>query len=296
MITFADGNPAIKLAGSRLVQQCQSIELFTKCIVIDDFILELLSDGETKLTRFIKENERGHGFWAWKSFVIASALDGKFGKFDGVFYTDAGTEILNNGITRMKFRRLMKKTHKLGVVTFLTNGIEEKFTKKSVLSLLIDVKQRETYQREATTIFVSSLNSAGPAIIREWDRLAKGDNFSQLSDFLSKDESPLFIDHRHDQSLLSIVLKNANVKSSQINCPTYHNGRITTFQRLLFNSWPIWQIRNRSGTSVLSRWQGSNVLAFLFLPCFCLRKYLLAASRILTKLKFWLTKRLRTRS
>jgi hypothetical protein len=190
----------------------------------------------------------------------------------------------------------MKKTHKLGVLTFLTNGIEEKFTKKSVLSLLVDVKQRRTYQREATTIFVSTINSAGPAIIREWDRLATYRNFSQLSDLLSKDESSIFVDHRHDQSLLSIVLKNANVESLQMNCPSYHNGRITTIQRLIFNSWPIWPIRNRSGTTELARWQESNVLALLLLPCFYLRKYLLGASRILTKLKFWSTKRLRTKS
>ena len=274
------------------MSQAERSGLFARCMVVNDELLYEIFPDNSSLRALIAEAPRGHGLWAWKSIILSSAANGAFGKFNGIFYTDAGTELVTNLIARQRLKKLFSAATAQGIVTFQTNSLEYSYSKRAVLDLLVSRVERQTPQREATTIIVSLDDERAIELVHEWNRLCILNNFELLRDPVTPQESLDFIDHRHDQSILSILLKNWNIPSEQPNTPTYHNFHISLLQRLIYLTWPIWPIRNRCGVSQIKSWQNSIVISLIAEPLFRFRVVILRVTRLLTKIKFWILKRL----
>jgi hypothetical protein len=67
-------------------------------------------------------------------------------------------------------------------------------------------------------------------------------------------EDPLFVDHRHDQSVLSLLYKKLGLKPFQI---VYQKN----FGSIRNSMQPLWLSRNRTGDSVLKPIVNSNITA-----------------------------------
>jgi hypothetical protein len=139
---------------------------------------------------------------------------------DIVHYLDSGCWLNSAGLERMKDYVEMCNSANNGIVAFQVpeHPIEElewyrlpekRWTKRYVLEkfgVYNNTEVMESNQIEATTLFIKK-NSESMRIIKEWRDLFIAD-VKMINDAPSDSiEHPEFIEHRHDQSVLSLLLK-----------------------------------------------------------------------------------------
>ena len=286
MLTFAAGSDEMRGAGKRLVNQAMNSGLFAKALLItDEDLFDFNEDGE-KLKLFITNNERGYGLFAWKSYILNLAMQGYFGKYDGVFYADAGCELLWNKKSLNYFKGLMEQTKASGILTFTTPIPELFVTKKDVLALLDNQDHVYSPQIEATVIFVNPHSDSAIEIVRKWWALSSFDDFKYLADPTGVLEIDDFIDHRHDQSVLSILLKNYGIVALPESTPRYSRKNISLLHYLVFTPWPIWAIRNRTSVTKLRHWQTNSLISALLNPFYQHRLLIFRIRKFIIHLKF----------
>jgi len=263
-VTFADGNEEIISAGKRLINQCNQSTIFASASAYDRSYFENLLD-ETIIEIMSPEN-RGFGYWLWKPLLIQQLLATEIKENEVLIYSDSGTELNLNIVSSSRLQKFVAETQEQPILAFSTHEPEFKFTKKKCLEILVNVSDTETFQVEATTIVVRNCLESR-TFINNWVSIASSDNLSFIDDSLG-DENPGFVDHRHDQSIFSILYKNSEFKAYQLKSPEYSENpkKVSLFQSLAFNGFAIWPIRNRSGYSILKPWQTNSFIAFLTRP------------------------------
>ena len=157
----------------------------------------------------ILTQKRGAGYWLWKPYIILQTLnmvkDG-----DVVFYSDSGAEF----ITTME--PLLNLIQEKEIVGFKMAGQhkEKQYTRKAVIEKLglnpFEVGSED--QDMASFIGVKKTANSGEAenIIGTWLKYCQDPELIMDQPHHS-DEFGEFIDHRHDQSLWSLVSKMHNV-------------------------------------------------------------------------------------
>lgn len=166
---------------------------------------------------------RGYYWWTWKPYIIYKTLcemeDG-----DILFYCDAGMKINNNINTIQKFIELFELVSnddkcKTGIATFITTGnknerLEYMYNTLSVFehfNVQNDENITHTQQIQAGVNIIYKTNKS-MEIIRKWYETAV--NYTELfvcdkrvyPKFNTK-LLPGFRDHRHDQSIWSVLVK-----------------------------------------------------------------------------------------
>ena len=165
---------------------------------IDTYFQQLHSD--------IFASSRGAGYWIWKPFVIYKTLlqlkDG-----DILMYSDVATEFI------APLAPLFELTETQDIVPFTTGIPEFLYTKRDsfVLMGLDDPKFSQSGQVLASFILfrrsIFSLNFVAEWLTYASDRriLTDDSNVMNISNY------PDFKDHRHDQSVLSLLIKKWNI-------------------------------------------------------------------------------------
>lgn len=180
------------------------------------------TDSIIKQTDFYKENKdildlkRGAGYWLWKPYIIKQALMGA--KENDVFvYLDSGDWI--SSTFREYINRKMSDHDVLLTEGGFTNG---QYTKYDVLSEMNAKGDHyiNAIQVEAGIIIIRKTERT-VNLISEWLRWCLMPGL--ITDEPSKKHLPEFIEHRHDQSILSILqvkygLNKSNEIRQYINC------------------------------------------------------------------------------
>lgn len=265
--SFADGSQSIKNAGKRIASQASSSGMFHKIIVFDKTSLEKLLPIDQNQSSIMTSKIHGFGYFSWKPTLLKGLLEEKIPENAILVYCDSGTELVVNTFAKKKFLKLVYKLDNQPVVAFHTKFPEFKYTKSLCLSLLDDIEQRQTNQIEATTILLRNCAEAR-MFISKWYEFALKENFMYIDNNLDN-EIEGFIEHRWDQSIFSVLYKNAGYKSLQMRQVfgyLHENTNLTLFRRFRFNSFFLWQIRNRTGESILKRYQSNTLVSFIFLP------------------------------
>ena len=294
LATFADGNSEIIAAGERLIRQASQSDLFSSTVSYNKAFLEDFLD--RSVIDLMSTRHRGFGYWVWKPLLIKQLLRDVVKENEILVYTDAGTELNFNVISSIRFRKVASKTEVQPVLAFRTKEPEFRFTKRKCLEILNNEFEIYTNQIEATTLFVRNVD-ASRKFVDEWVNIGISQNFSLIDDSLS-DEVPEFIDHRHDQSIFSILYKNFGFTSYHLKSPEYSDNpkRISNFQRWAFNGFAIWSIRNRSGYTILKPWQKGPFVAILSMPFYWINKPHYVLIRLSKKVYFFVTSRIRVDS
>lgn len=164
--------------------------------------------------KHILTQERGGGYWLWKGYIIRDALnlvkDG-----DYVFYVDSGNTVIDN--PQPLFDLVDKE--KSGILLFenrdgthndkeVKGGIWQNymFTKYDCFKLMdcLDEKYTHGNQIDASYILVKKNNFA-VSFFEEYLNYCQDEHV--ITDTANKygDNFPGFRDHRHDQSILSLL-------------------------------------------------------------------------------------------
>ena len=203
LINYADG--AFK--ESRRRNSLSGIEAGFDAIIqytIKDIDSLFLTKNKKILTQ-----KRGAGYWLWKPYLIFQTLK-NVKEGDVVFYADSGSEFIK------PMKPIFELIKENDVVGFKLSGNhkEKQYTRKAVIERVWansdDVA--DTNQDMASFIGVkkTSNTESKDGVIGRWLDLCQDPELI-MDQPRSSDEFEGFIDHRHDQSLWSLISKFHNV-------------------------------------------------------------------------------------
>lgn len=171
-----------------------------------------------KETEFYKENmsifshSRGYGFWLWKPFIIKDLLD-KTNSGDMVVYLDAGSD---KNINSNIFRYIDICKNNSGFFFVKSHHSNGRFIKRDCyhyMDMDTDAARQSEMVHAAFMIFEN--NDFVKNIVKEWlgfcsDRRILTDDGNRCG----LEDHPEFEDHRHDQSVISLLKLKYGIKDS----------------------------------------------------------------------------------
>lgn len=192
-------------AGNRIINQAKSLDLFDKFDLYNADDLKKDKDFWDRHGKFIENNKRGYGYWIWKSYLIDKTMD-KLNDGDILLYCDIGCEIIKNEKRYLlEYIEAVKKYKILAHALYITN--EYAFTKMDLILKLGMTNYNEVYFCQIESgIILLEVNNITRKIIKQWYELC--------CDYHNIDDTPsinpnvnFFWEHRHDQSVFSLLLK-----------------------------------------------------------------------------------------
>jgi len=210
-ITFGAGEKCYNDAGKRLIEQAKSVDLFDEVKFFTD--IDLRSDPYfwPKHGEFIQKNRRGYGYWLWKSYIIKKTMESMS---DGeiLLYLDCGCEIGAMHKTKLtEYFEHVKTDLLIGTWTQV-----EKYWNKQDLLLHLNITDAQHLN--------SPQRQGGAVLYYVCDRTREFVNmwYNTCCDYHMIDDTPsiaanpqYFREHRHDQSVFSLLVKKYNLVCSK---------------------------------------------------------------------------------
>lgn len=174
---------------------------------------------------FIERSGRGRGYWIWKPHIILHALslmdDGEI-----LVYADAGCSIKVSGAERFNKYLEILRTDRNGIFAFSSEHPIYKWTKMSTIKAL-DGDAIMTMNGVIGTALIIRKCTTSVRIIQQW--MDACERYELVDDSPSVlPNHPEFKDHRHDQAILSLILR--------------REGCYTTLDNETW-TWPHWDGR-----------------------------------------------------
>lgn len=223
-LTFADSRLSRSLA--RLRSEAEQLGVFDQIYALDEAALD--EPFKRKYQNFLRADVRGYGYWCWKPQVIKQTLDRlSFG--DILLYTDVGCEFNQLGIDRLRDYFQIVSQSKTGILAFqavppelplvydgraLPDLTERLWTKGDVFDYFSVRSNEEIVNTPSygAGIIVLQKSLISMNFIDLWIK-AIDYSFNLLDDSPSVSKNlDGFIEHRHDQSIFSIMCKLHNVE------------------------------------------------------------------------------------
>ncbi len=200
----------------RIESEAYNLQVFTNVWCLDESLLDNIF--YTTHKTFIEQNPRGYGYWIWKPQVILQALinthDEQF-----VVYADTGCTIQNTGKHKLyEYIKLLENDDK-GILAFdIQPFLESEYSKMDTINQIFKHDSNidditNSYQRTAMVIILKNTKIA-MNFIKEWLDLCVFENYHFVDDSPSLlTNSHCFVEHRHDQSIFSLLTKKYNIKT-----------------------------------------------------------------------------------
>jgi hypothetical protein len=241
-LTFGDGSPELRGAASRLRQQARHTDLFqsihahTLLTIKDQFPEFWLAHSQ-----FLLSNKRGLGYWLWKPFLISEALKA-LPENDFLMYADAGCELFP-GRNMEILNVLPSEPPMIMTVTRLEGFTVQEWTNSYTLRRIAgpDAPRCMPLEQIQSGFLIISSTAESRALMQHWVDCCLLDEYACLVDRPDEDESPSFVEHRYEQSVLTLVLY---LRASE--------GEIKFLSANLLNEpggFPFWTVRNRTRVS-----------------------------------------------
>jgi len=248
MLTAGLGAVEMEAAANRILESASNgFDFLDAFAIVGDNLNEFAPQTIQKYGDFLSIKHKGYGYFAWKSELVLSALSGKMGPYEGVIWVDAGCEVTLNKLSINRLKGFMEIAERDGVFVFSLNYPEHKYTKAELLNQFPGVDSR-SLQIQATWFLATK--EKGTKLIKAWhDSVQEG--ISQVDLTYNLNQSAEFVEHRFDQSVLSLTLKNFGIQPS-IYIPPSGRGFLSTFT-LRGITHPIWSSRNRYGKTIKSK-------------------------------------------
>jgi len=213
-------SPSLNLSANRFLSEAKKLELYKK---IKIFGKKDLSD-EIKLRiqnfKYPIINMRLYGYACWKPYVVKKFFE-QIPNNSILQYTDIGCHLNIKGVERLKeYIEICDKKnvlvfqyrnpdwkHKFNQLKF-QKYYEYEYNKADTwLSMGVGENSRILYSEQIWSgCFFIKKNKIGKQIIDEWIRFSKQDHLINDDDSKSKNHAS-FKEHRHDQSIFSLICK-----------------------------------------------------------------------------------------
>lgn len=221
MITFGSHDNYID-AGERLIHQSNSLNIFDESIL---YTPENLGPDFDIHKEFINENKRGYGYWLWKPFIIKKTMD-TMQNDDILLYLDCGCELDPRNKNLINCINIVKTDKIMGTYA----PIEKDWCKMDLIEKL-NATDVFSPQRQAGAILFLVCDETRN-LVNEW--------YTTGCDYHNIDDSPSilenmngFKEHRHDQSIYSLLTKKYNIYSNHdLGCAIYYNRNKTGISKL----------------------------------------------------------------
>ncbi len=223
-ITFGADHPAGQYylssddyiaAIKRLGEQAESLDLFDKIILYTDTHLKNDQLFWDKHGKFISNNKRGYGYWIWKPYIIGKTM-AAMEHGDILTYIDAGCEIDIN--KKNILNNHFEHANRDYIVGSLTDHCEKNYNKMDLV-LRMDMREHYkyhnwSYRQRQSGLLMFLVNDDTKKIVREWYEIAC--DYHMLDDTPSVNENiHSFNEHRHDQSIFSLLVKKYDIFSEE---------------------------------------------------------------------------------
>lgn len=260
-LTFGAPNKNFHEAVNRLCIQANNTNLFNNIDGLTE--KDLMNDKKFWQTygEFIKTNKRGYGYWIWKPHIIKKALE-KMNDGDILLYMDCGCEL--NYLAKNKIEEYFELAKTKKILATISGHSECKYTKMDLIKFLqmendVDLLKKTQYQ---TNCIIMCKCDDVVKIINEWHSICS-EHHNLINDTPSNNKNfDEFVDHRHDQSVFSLLVKKYKYENINID-PTWTSNfnDVNTFITQTIN-WPFWVSRNKAGPSILDNIiKNSNITA-----------------------------------
>lgn len=207
VITFATG---------RYVSSSIELEKHLKTIGIKDFTV--FSDTDIPMAFAMKhkeifQNARGYGYWLWKPYIILQELK-KLKAGDVLMYIDSAD------IPQKKFFDYLKEHMNTNDILLLNRGYRHGSWTKADCFVLMgcnDSNYKDKVQLEAGLLCFRNTRES-IELVTEWLKWCT--NYQAVSDAPNKcgvANDSGFVDHRHDQSILTNIVLRRGIVSVNLN-------------------------------------------------------------------------------
>jgi hypothetical protein len=190
-----------------------------------------------KKNRHILRKSTGNGYWLWKPYFILKVLE-TISVDDVLIYSDSGIEFV--GSVKPLIKLLDRSKH--SILCFSLHGEifkEENWTKRDAFVLMNceGYKYTKTLQRNSSFI-VMKKSEESINFVREWLLYCQDRNIVMGNQNLFGFPNPIgFIDHRHDQSVFSLLTKKYKIPSyrdpSQYGLPFKKEDKKSRYRQII---------------------------------------------------------------
>lgn len=236
-VTFGDSN-GFKRSIVRIASEAKQMGVFTNIWACNEHALDQRFRQQHKA--FMVNNKRGYGYYIWKPQIILQCLR-KTAPGATLVYADCGCELSPTGKPRLLQYIDMARNDSKGLLAFQMGHPEKDWTK---MDTILRVFPTPTEQLLNSGQILGGINvwihrPETIAFLEEWVAICVEDGYHHVSDAPSRGarNAPSFREHRHDQSVFSLLCKKYGVTA--ITDETYdpHSWR----QR----GWPVHASRLR---------------------------------------------------
>lgn len=165
-----------------------------------------LDENFKQKNKVILDSKRGGGYWLWKPYIILDMLN-KIENGDYLIYMDSGAKF-----TKSPINILRMINHKGILVTSMLHP-QGRWTKGDCFQLINKISPddfRYDLQIQASYLFLRKCEFS-VNFIKNWLELCESNSLITDEPSKLKSNFPEFIDHRHDQSILSLLVYNNDV-------------------------------------------------------------------------------------
>ena len=151
---------------------------------------------------------RGGGYWIWKLDIIKQELS-KMNDGDILVYCDAGCIVNKSGEKRFReYVDMLGKSDK-GIISFQMNTPEKKWTTKEIFNYF-GLKVESEIGKSGQIIggiLVMEKNDKVIGMYNEYEKVLEHDMFLVTDKYNKGEQTTIFRENRHDQSVFSIIRK-----------------------------------------------------------------------------------------
>lgn len=239
LVSFADGSFAYRLARRRFLRNAKSSGFFSEIVVHSKkSLLTEINTATFSYQDFLRRENQGFGFWAWKPLLIHYELGKSRDEFDVLLYADIGCSFNKTIASSKRLEMYSEIAQSSGVMTFHLPGfVENQWSKRDAIDFFgLDAADISSDQRLAGILMFGKSKIATSAVM-DWLTASQHDDFDLLRNAPTEGEIEEFRVHRHDQSLWSLASKKHNLASIPDETYFAPNWNISG------ENYPIWATR-----------------------------------------------------
>jgi len=217
-LSFGGGDKNYHAAVNRIKTELENADIFDEIVIKTDIDLKQDREFWEQHQTFIETNKRGYGYWLWKPYLIMKTME-KMEDNDILFYVDSGCELPKEETTAMQIKDMVKRCNQ-NIILYTFSAFDEKLYNK--MDLVVDLHSNNpstmnSLQNAATLIAIKKTKLTSE-FTKDWYTTCC--NYHYIDDTASAiANDPAFVDHRHDQSVFSLLIKSDKYKSV-MNTPT----------------------------------------------------------------------------